>query len=433
MVITHKTISRRPWILAIVAAIAFALFGAGTALAGPAPQQIIDRGNDNSPPQSPVIEVQADNDCGDEQQRICVHWNVPSNPKKHVYTIIAIESKNRSDLTSDNYSKLRKYFHSRVTADKHSTRYHVFNGLKSDTWYRFAVKDHDGRKEWSKLVKTSKNDQSNASGTPHELTPRCVSRFDTNILDINDSQNTVGLAIICANANKLVDNRVYSKIKTVVQSVDGKESYPLLRYSAGDIGFVPMPKIRNGQKYVVQTTAIYNSKKHGTERITSTEVLTYSKNHRACRTCLPQTENADAATDDITIDIMSRWGKVWSQNGETKVTISLSRALKGKETIKLPITVSGGDPGTHWNLQLVEADSPNVSRTASGKLSEVVFSAGGHKAVFLLTGLHSSDQQDRTINIEIASQKRMTIFSHISDDIEFDNTIVNIDIVRSAE
>ena len=142
----------------------------------------------------------------------------------------------------------------------------------------------------------------------------------------------------------------------------------------------------------------------------------------------------DATADPVTVSLAVERDSITEENGETKFTISLSRALVAGETVTAPFTVTGGQANAHWNVAFRAGDSgAGVERTASGAHSEVRFTAGGRTAVLVLIGRPDADTADRVITIAFGTGARAPSATGVAGGIvlgtsSFDVTIVDDDV-----
>ncbi len=371
-----------------------------------------------------IMEVKATVERDNPQEKVHVSWHIIGPRSDQRFEIVAVGSRNRADI-EDNSAGIYQHTQATASITDHTVREHTFTGLQPDHWYRFEITVVSGGAKkimWTEPVRTARD--------PADIPPpRCVSRFDTGVPGIQASENKVGLLSICLQADNLKDGRNHTQTVIRAQSLDGNETYQQTLDAAPSLAFIPMSGIREGQKYRVATTAVYQSSKHGTEQSApAVELLTHSQNHRPCRSCpdLP-------AGTPVTISIESEWSSVWRHNGEIKFVISLSRPLQGLEHIELPISISGGEPDRHWNVEFRQGENgPGVKRTTSGKQSGMIFSKGGQFATFTLIGRdrNPDDDQDRSIRIEIGAKDRTTIMTNLRGNGSFSNKVIEVDIVR---
>ncbi len=370
-----------------------------------------------------LIGAKASVTRGNPQEQIRLSWHIGPRSDQR-FNIVALESRNRSDIEGTSID-IYEHTHSTTTVADPAKREYTFSGLNPDHWYRFELEVTSGgttRRLWTEPVRTAKD----PDDTP---APQCVSRFDVNVPGIQGSLNQAGLLAICLQGDNLKDNRTHTQNVISVRSLDGNETYRQTFNAAPSLMFVPMTGIREGQRYRVEATAVYQSTEHGAERSApAVELLTHSQNHRPCRTCpdLP-------AGTPVTISIESEWSSVWQRDGEVKFVISLSRPLQGTEEIELPISISGGEPHRHWNVEFRQGENgPGVKRTTSGKHSGMIFRKGGQFATFTLIGRDQDpdDDQDRRIRIEIGAKDRTTIMTSLRGNGSFGNKVIEVDIVR---
>ena len=142
----------------------------------------------------------------------------------------------------------------------------------------------------------------------------------------------------------------------------------------------------------------------------------------------------DAAADPVTVSLAAKRDSIAEENGETKFTISLSRALVAGETVTAPFTVTGGQANAHWNVAFHAGDNgAGVERTAAGAHSEVRFTAGGQTATLVLIGRPDADTADRVITIAFGTGARAPSATGVAGGIvlgtsSFDVTIVDDDV-----
>ena len=143
----------------------------------------------------------------------------------------------------------------------------------------------------------------------------------------------------------------------------------------------------------------------------------------------------DAAAHPVTLSLAAERDSIAEENGETKFTISLSRALVAGETVTAPFTVTGGQVNAHWNVAFRAGDNgAGVERTAYGPHSEIRFTAGGRTAVLVLIGRPDADTADRVITVAFGTGARRPTATGVAGGIvlgtsSFDVTIVDDDRV----
>ena len=116
---------------------------------------------------------------------------------------------------------------------------------------------------------------------------------------------------------------------------------------------------------------------------------------------------AIADNDATTVTLAAERRSIAEAKGETKFTVSLSRALGAGETAVVPFTVTGGRPNAHWNIRFRGADNgPGVRRTAVGVHSAVTFTEGGRTATLVLMAQPNDDRRKRTIGIAFGTGER---------------------------
>ena len=116
---------------------------------------------------------------------------------------------------------------------------------------------------------------------------------------------------------------------------------------------------------------------------------------------------AIADNDATTVTLAAERRSIAEAKGETKFTVSLSRALGAGETAVVPFTVTGGRPNAHWNIRFRGADNgPGVRRTAVGVHSAVTFTEGGRTATLVLMAKPNDDRKARTIGIAFGTGER---------------------------
>ena len=122
----------------------------------------------------------------------------------------------------------------------------------------------------------------------------------------------------------------------------------------------------------------------------------------------------------VTVSLAAEQTSVAEANGETKFTMTLSRALVAGETVTVPYAVSGGEPGAHWSVEFRSADNGSgVTRHGHGKNgSELRFSAGGQVATLVLIGRPTSDTLERTIRVAFGTGTRAPSATGIAGGIE---------------
>ena len=114
-----------------------------------------------------------------------------------------------------------------------------------------------------------------------------------------------------------------------------------------------------------------------------------------------------ADNDATTVTLAAERRSIAEAKGETKFTVSLSRALGAGETAVVPFTVTGGRPNAHWNIRFRGADNgPGVRRTAVGVHSAVTFTEGGRTATLVLMAQPNDDRRKRTIGIAFGTGER---------------------------
>ena len=102
---------------------------------------------------------------------------------------------------------------------------------------------------------------------------------------------------------------------------------------------------------------------------------------------------------------------VSENNGTTKLRITLDRVLKAGESVRIPFTVSGGDPGTHWNITDPGNIGTAAARTAYEPESEVTIGAGGQEAMLHFRGRPDGDSVDTPITIAFGTGNRAPSYS----------------------
>lgn len=348
-----------------------------------------------------LLAASVKDDCANPHNQVCLEWQIQHQDGRR-FEITTLESDNAADISGNTLDMVINHLHS-ITAVKDATaRSHTVTGLTPGKWYRFEVRAQPGGPIWTEP-------QQLPADPSHTPAPQCVARFDTDIPDIARSRGTIGMLIACPKAMNLKDQRRYHQTEVRVRSLDRLESYQYTFNALAMNEFIAMPGIRDGKEYRLEATAIYKSALHGTERsATSVELHTYSADDMVCRTCPAELIGA------VRSSIATQWPSVLEDHGETKFTVSLSRPLRGSEMIELPVTISGGEPDDHWNVELrAEDNGPGVRRSAPGKNSEVVFTSGGQVATFTLIGRPDDDTDDRVITIEIGGPGRKTTTTNL--------------------
>ena len=119
-------------------------------------------------------------------------------------------------------------------------------------------------------------------------------------------------------------------------------------------------------------------------------------------------DGTQAPPAPVTVSLAAEKTSVAEANGETKWTMTLSRALAAGETVTVPYTVSGGEPGAHWSVVFRSSDNgPGVSRHGHGKNgSELRFTQGGQVATMVLIGRPTTDTVERTIRVAFGTGTR---------------------------
>ncbi|MDD9993481.1 MAG: hypothetical protein OXP75_16930 [Rhodospirillales bacterium] len=114
-----------------------------------------------------------------------------------------------------------------------------------------------------------------------------------------------------------------------------------------------------------------------------------------------------ADDEPLTVALGAARKRIAEANGETKFTVSLSRALRAGETATVPFTITGGRAHAHWNIRFRPGDNgPGVKRTATGHDSVVTFTEGGQVATLVLIARPNDDNGDRMIGVAFGTGER---------------------------
>ena len=106
---------------------------------------------------------------------------------------------------------------------------------------------------------------------------------------------------------------------------------------------------------------------------------------------------------------------VSEDDGQTVLSISLSRKLRAAETVRIPITISGGPINESWNLDNAPYMGRAVYRTAYGAESEVTIGTGGQVAKLVFSGRADADRVHTPITIAFEWSTRKVSTSSISE------------------
>lgn len=136
------------------------------------------------------------------------------------------------------------------------------------------------------------------------------------------------------------------------------------------------------------------------------------------------------AARPLRVALSGRRKSVEENNGEARFEIRLSRALKEGQTVRVPLTITGGRVHAHWNVKFRASENgPGVRRTDTGPRSEVTFTEGGRVAVLVLIARPNTDKENRTIEIAFGTDSRAPSASGVPGGIDLGRRSIAIAIV----
>ena len=138
-------------------------------------------------------------------------------------------------------------------------------------------------------------------------------------------------------------------------------------------------------------------------------------------------DGAVAETAGLTVTMSADDHVVWQRGGKTTLRLTLSRPLEAGESVTLPLKVTGGQAGEHWNLNHHAGTA--VKRTAHGRKSELVIEAGGQEATLQFVG-RRGDRKDRDITIRFGKGNRAPSTTGIDGPLELQGSPLTITVAR---
>ena len=139
-------------------------------------------------------------------------------------------------------------------------------------------------------------------------------------------------------------------------------------------------------------------------------------------------DTASTETAGLTVTMSADDHVVWRKGGKTTLRFTLSRPLETGESVTLPLKVSGGEAGEHWNLN--HHAGAAVKRTGYGRKSELVIEAGGQEATLQFVG-RKGDRKDRDITIRFGKGKRAPSAAGIDGALELQGSPLTITVARN--
>ena len=168
--------------------------------------------------------------------------------------------------------------------------------------------------------------------------------------------------------------------------------------------------VPTGGSYVLSlpTTGDDTEETDGSATVTVQDGSGYSVGSAATAAVAIHDDDDPPAQAPVTISLAAEQTSVAEENGETKWTMTLSRALAAGETVTVPYAVSGGEPGAHWSVVFRASDNgAGVTRHGHGKNgSELRFTQGGQVATMVLIGRPTTDTVERTIRVAFGTGGR---------------------------
>ena len=334
------------------------------------------------------------------------------------YIVHVHESRNPKDLGRPHAYPVYGFLGRTNISDPDTRSLIISQDIKPDHWYRVAVfgdSSDRGQSYTPYPIRTPK-----APGP----SPSCLTRFDTDVPGAPRSKGVVGLLATCRPITGLPSHQQWSKVTFNVAALDhldrGKR-YSITETPMGGWHFVPMPGIRDGAVYRIETIAHFGA---GGNNVTvsskpMTEEVTYRQDALPCRdrpaivqepvtVSLKVKRNVATKQDDkITLT-----GKVSRHNGEIPFRIELSRPLAKNEQVTVPLTMTGADQFTHWLIRFRDEDNPdNVAHRTTGSNDHVVKFTEGDGQVATLAFIwrpKGTWEQDREVVLGLVPNNRFS-------------------------
>ena len=139
-------------------------------------------------------------------------------------------------------------------------------------------------------------------------------------------------------------------------------------------------------------------------------------------------DGAVVETAGLTVTMSADDHVVWQRGGKTTLRFTLSRPLEAGESVTLPLKVTGGQVGEHWNLNHHAGTA--VKRTSHGRKSELVIEAGGQEATLQFVG-RKGDRKDRDITIRFGKGNRAPSAVGIDGPLELQGSPLTITVARA--
>ena len=112
----------------------------------------------------------------------------------------------------------------------------------------------------------------------------------------------------------------------------------------------------------------------------------------------------DVEAAGLTVTMSADDQVVWQKNGKTTLRFTLSRPLETGESVRVSLTVLGGQVDKHWNLKNHAGTA--VKRVRYGKMSALEIGPGGQEATLQFVGRNGDRNKDRDITIRFGKGKR---------------------------